>query len=119
MLAAHLENPILTVAVRSIGDVSRPLKQLLPDYKRIEHDVEQAVFRQFGLPEKLPLEVKEADLRVLAAEQAQIMASTTSAWAEASGIYPATIRVEYMSPRKAKREFLKRYEELRAEPRFI
>lgn len=98
-----------------IGDVTRPLKQLLPEYKAIEHDIEQAVFERFGLPAKLPAEVKQADLRVLAAEQAQIMAPSTSDWAKTSNVYPATIRVEFMNPRAARKAFLKRYAELAAE----
>ncbi|QXQ07433.1 hypothetical protein KX816_05245 [Sphingosinicellaceae bacterium] len=97
-----------------IGDVTRPLKQLLPEYKAIEHDIEQAVFERFSLPPILSPEVKQADLRVLAAEQAQIMAPSTSDWAKTSNIYPATIRVEFMPPKAAKKAFLKRFAELSA-----
>lgn len=52
-----------------MGDITRPLKQMLPEYKRIEREVETAIFRRFGIPSPLPIEVKRADLRVLAAEQ--------------------------------------------------
>lgn len=43
-----------------IGDVARPLKQLLPDYKVIEKRVEAAVLARFGI-DHLPQSVKMAD----------------------------------------------------------
>lgn len=110
-----LEALLHDAAEAFIGDVTRPLKQLLPEYKRIEKAVERAVVERFGLMMPAPAEIKEADLRVLAAEQAQIMAPSTSEWAQTSGVYPAPIRVEFMPPKAAKRAFLKRYVELATE----
>jgi len=112
-----LEALLHDAAEAFIGDVTRPLKQLMPEYKRIEKAVERAVFERFNLVMPFPAEIKEADLRVLAAEQAQIMAPSTSEWARTSGVYPAPIRVEFMPPKVAKRAFLKRYTELAAERR--
>lgn len=40
-----------------VGDVSSPLKRLLPDYKRIEERVQEAIADQFGLPYPFPQEV--------------------------------------------------------------
>lgn len=110
-----LEALLHDAAEAFIGDVTRPLKQLLPEYKRIEKAVERAVIERFGLTMPAPADIKEADLRVLAAEQAQIMAPSTSEWARTSRIYPAPIRVEFMPPRVAKKAFLRRYSELAAE----
>lgn len=110
-----LEALLHDAAEAFIGDITRPLKQLLPEYKRIEKTVERAVIDRFGLMTPAPAAIKDADLRVLAAEQAQIMAPSTSEWARSSGIYPAPIRVEFMSPKVAKRTFLRRYTELVAE----
>lgn len=53
-----------------VGDVSRPLKQLLPEYKRIEARVWSAVVARFGLSEVLPAEVKEIDNLALISEAA-------------------------------------------------
>lgn len=94
-----------------IGDVTRPLKQLLPEYKRIEALVEAAIFARFGIS-GVSQEVKKADLRVLAAEQAQLMPEGTDAWAEEAGIDAACVQVERLAPDVAKTRFLQRYKEL-------
>jgi hypothetical protein len=96
-----------------VGDVTRPLKQLLPEYKRIEQSVQRAILIRFGLPEVIPPEVKDADLRVLAAEQAHMMPPGTDAWARPGGIEPASIAIEHMPPKHACEMFLRRFEELR------
>lgn len=51
-----------------VGDVTRPLKQMLPEFKAIERAVEDAIFIRYGVPRPMPRAVKQADLRVLAAE---------------------------------------------------
>ncbi|MFT4133125.1 hypothetical protein [Labrys sp. (in: a-proteobacteria)] len=95
-----------------IGDITRPLKQLLPDFKQIEARVEKAIFGRFGVQQPMPKEVKAADLRVLAAEQVQIMPRETSLWAFSDGIEPAPITVKCLTPTEAKEAFLARYRDL-------
>lgn len=53
-----------------LGDIPSPLKRRLPDYKRIESIVEAALFEKLGIPFPLPASVKNADLVMLATEQA-------------------------------------------------
>lgn len=98
-----------------IGDVTRPLKQLLPQYKQIEANVECAIFDRFGINYPMSPEVKAADLRVLAAEQRQIMPVGTACWAEEAGIEPAPMKVVYLSPEAAKQAFLERFYHLSAD----
>jgi len=95
-----------------IGDVTRPLKQLLPEYKRLEKSIEEVIFARFDVGCVHP-DVKKADLEVLAAEQAQLMPEGTDAWASEAGISAAPIRVERMAPAEAKLRFLERYRALR------
>jgi len=93
-----------------IGDVTRPFKQLLPDYKRIEASIEDAIIERFKLDRRSKGAVKQADLRVLAAEQAQVMAPGCADWATEAGIEPAQVIVRHLSPAAAKQAFLERYE---------
>ena len=100
-----------------LGDITRPLKQMLPEYKRIENEVENAILERFGVPVPLPTEVKEADLRVLAAEQRQIMPKGTDGWVRGRKVVPADVVVRHFPPGEAKRIFLARFEALR--PRYL
>ena len=96
-----------------IGDITRPLKQILPEYKRIEREVETAIFERFGISSMPAPEVKSADLRVLAAEQQQIMPKGTDWWVQSEKIIPAPVVVRHLPPDEAKQAFLARYEALR------
>lgn len=98
-----------------IGDVSKPLKQLLPDYKAIEDRVEAAVFDRFGLPPKLPASVKAADMVMLATEKRDLMPGDPHTWECIAGHRPLNSRIEPMSPELARRAFLNRFAALYAE----
>lgn len=97
-----------------IGDVSRPLKALLPDYKLIERRVEAAVLARFGLPAQLPPEVKAADLVLLATEKRDLMPPHPHTWVDCQGVTPLATRIEPWGPVLARHTFLARFEELRA-----
>lgn len=96
-----------------IGDITRPLKQMLAEYKKIEADVQRAILARFDVPSPLPPQVKQADLRVLAAEQKQIMPEGTDGWVRGQKVEPAAIVVRHLPPRVAKRAFLDRFAALR------
>lgn len=95
-----------------IGDITRPLKQLLPEYKAIESLIEQVISQRFGLQGEAKAVIKEADLRVLAAEQHQVMAKGCADWADEAGIVPAEITVRGLTPSAAKHQFLSRFHQL-------
>jgi 5'-deoxynucleotidase YfbR-like HD superfamily hydrolase len=48
-----------------VGDMARPLKRQLPDYKRVEDGIHRKVAERFGLPYAIPPEVKNIDDRIL------------------------------------------------------
>lgn len=94
-----------------LGDVTRPLKQLLPDYKAIEQRVQAAVLARFGL-DGLPASVKEADLILLATEQRDLMPPHDDEWHILQGVTPLTLRIAPLDPSNAKEAFLDRYFEI-------
>jgi len=55
-----------------VGDVTRPLKQLCPDYLNIEDRVQRAIYRYYELPERMPDAVKEVDVGMLVTEMRQL-----------------------------------------------
>jgi hypothetical protein len=61
-------------------DIPRPLKQLLPDYKRIEACVEREVLRWFGLPYPMHHLVPTADRLALFIEQRDLMPVREDYW---------------------------------------
>ena len=94
-----------------IGDVARPLKQLLPDYKVIEKRVEAAVLSHFGIDE-IPPSVKHADLVMLATEQRDLMAPHDDEWALIADVKPVQGDIYPLSPYEAKQLFIDRYHAL-------
>lgn len=100
-----------------LGDVAKPLKELLPDYRAIEERLERSLFAQFGVPYPLPASVKRADRIMLATEKRDLMpahdrACGSDEWALIAGIEPLADRIVPMPPWAAKQLFLARLDEL-------
>jgi len=95
-----------------LGDVSKPLKGLLPDYQRIEKSVEAAIFPILEVPTLMPASVKRADLIALATEQHRLMPDRAGR-SYAGGHDPLDIDISEMTWREAKDAFLNRYAEVR------
>lgn len=93
-----------------IGDVTKPLKRLLPDYQAIEQRVEAAVFARFGIPLPLPESVKRADREMLYVEQRQAMLNADGwSWATETDDVPD---LAFLSPTDAYAAFMARAREL-------
>lgn len=77
-----------------IGDVSSPLKACLPEYRRIEQRLEAWLAKHFGIPHPMPLEVKVADLRMLATEKRDLMRGGDAIdWSQLEGVRPADFAI--------------------------
>lgn len=96
-----------------VGDVSKPLKDLIPEYRVIEKHVEAAIFARFGVPTPLPPCIKEADIVMLATEQREVMRNNDG-WDYTRGRTPLDMRLPCWSPEEAKAHFLERYATLRS-----
>jgi hypothetical protein len=95
-----------------IGDVTKPLKQMLADYQSVEDKVEKAVRTYFELPVRQHHDVKHADLVLLATEQRDLMPPHDDQWALLAGIKALDEPIIPVPPVAAKRMFLDRYREL-------
>ena len=96
-----------------LGDVSSPLKKLLPEYKVIEERVMASIATRFNLsPWKLhSLQVHQADKRMYHAERQYIAPGKDSLWhTELAAV--RKVRPIGVSPEVAKQLFLDRYKEL-------
>lgn len=65
-----------------LPDVTRPLKQLLPEFKLIEHKVLVAIAQKFELDLPYAIEVTKADMRMLKTEKLRLFSeeAATHAW---------------------------------------
>ena len=93
-----------------VGDVNAPLKLLLPEYKKIEQAVERAIFKYFSIP--MPeLEIKKADIRLLAAEKRDFQARSTVRWAVLENVEPYPVEpIWAMTPPNAYIYFMEHWE---------
>ena len=97
-----------------IGDVSKPLKDLLPQYREIEARIEAVVLGRFGLTLPLPASVKKADVIMLATEQRSLMRNRDD-WDYCRGHEPLDMAIMAHAPEDAKALFIARYRELTSE----
>jgi uncharacterized protein len=97
-----------------VGDVASPLKALLPDYRALEHRIEAAVRRHFGVAVTTPLEVKHADQIALATEQRDLMARPEGGywWEHTADVRPSHLMVVPLPAELARKAFMARFAEL-------
>lgn len=91
-----------------LGDVSAPLKAVLPDYKAIENRVERALLAHFGVDPTFDPIIKHADLRALVTESRDLMVRPI----ETPGVEPTAYSITPLSPGEAALVFLQRFHEL-------
>lgn len=94
-----------------VGDMAKPLKVMCPDYQAIEKRIERAVLDRFGLSSPLHPCIKEADIIMLATEQAQIMLNRDD-WEYTRGRPVADLTIQCLSPDDAMAFFLARFQDL-------
>lgn len=96
-----------------VGDVSSPLKKLLPEYQTIEDNIQSAIANHFDLVYPFPHEIHEADKRLYWAERATVAPGKDTLWHQELRASRKVTPLG-MSPTMAKRIFLQRYKELTA-----
>lgn len=76
-----------------LSDVPAPFKQLLPDWKRLEHTLETQLYTDFNLGEKSPM-VKKADWYALFIEANQMLPSKGEGWHDPLGVREDAIKIK-------------------------
>lgn len=101
------------------NDLPTPLKWALPIFKELEGKIEKAMSEKFGFQYPYPPEIKEADTVMLMLEKYYVK-ECNDHWPmyehiTREKVAPFLDRVDLDSwqPRRAKREFLERFEELK------
>jgi ParB/RepB/Spo0J family partition protein len=98
-----------------LGDVTRPLKARLPDYKVFERRVEDAIAQSLSIPTgHMHAEVIKADLTMLATETRDLMPEHSDTWPCLNGITPLEKTLIPLSQQVAKAAYLRRFTELTA-----
>lgn len=94
-----------------VVDLPKPLKDMLPSYKAVEHWVWDAICDHFGMPLELPDAVHQADVEMLLAEKDQLLGPAPQDWSPFFQCFkPANVgELPCWSPREAKRMFLERF----------
>lgn len=96
-----------------VGDMVRPLKQLIPNFRTFEDRIWHAVAARFGLPSILPPIVKHADNVALVTERRDLLRPSGHRWDIAlEAVPPAPDRIVPMPPAAARAAFIDRFARL-------
>lgn len=87
------------------GEMIRPIKHAVSEYRSIEARIMRAVCRRFGLPPDEPCEIKQADMRILLDERDAVMATPPAPW-DVEDMAPLGAIILCYSPRMARLAFL-------------
>lgn len=101
-------------------DVPRPIKRFLSGYALTESRIIRRIADRYNLPfnggdgwgpVELPIEVEQADLRILADEKHQNMRQGPS-WDLLDEVQPLGVTLQFWTPEQAEHEFLDTFAEL-------
>ena len=94
------------------GDVSSPLKTLLPEFKETERRIFEAIVLRLCILDCDAPEIHKADLVALATERRDLMPPSGHVWGILKGIDPAPDPIIALDPSAAELEFITRFNEL-------
>lgn len=93
-----------------VGDMIRPLKIDMPEYRRAENIVMDAIADHFDINPVMPEEVHEIDTRILLDERATLFDAPAGDWRVPGE--PLGITIPCWSPAEAERTYLERFNQL-------
>lgn len=94
-----------------IGDMPAPLKDMMPQFKELENQIEFVIAHKFKLYHPFPVYIKEFDLRILKDEKEQIMGVVE--WGkQMAHVFPLGIKLQCWTPEQAERKFIQTFEHI-------
>ena len=90
-----------------VGDMVRPLKASIPEFKAIERRVMLAITQRFRMLPIQPVAIGHADNRILVDEKRQNMAPGLT-WST-DALQPLGVTLQFWTPEQAKAEFLSEF----------
>lgn len=93
-----------------LGDLPRPLKRLIPEYRRIERELDSVIRKKFKIQQEHSQQVKIAD-DVMLATEASRFGYDIEEW-NIGQLPRDDIRIDHLDPSQAKNRFLRRFHEL-------
>lgn len=92
-----------------LGDMIRPLKYQISQYRDIENNLERVITKKYGLIYPFPAEVKKLDNRILMDERIQNMNDPPMKWNSDEQNEPLGVTLQYWSPDEAKSRFIEAF----------
>lgn len=91
-----------------LGDLTGPLKKLLPEFKRIEENLQRVIFGRFGidLTADDKRQIKRLDLKMLGVERMSLMPRDGSSWVSLETISIPKFSITPATQEEAKKMFL-------------
>ncbi len=96
-----------------LGDVAKPLKNLLPDYRKIELQCEEAICKKYGIEFPFHPAIKDADNAVFVAERRDLQPKAPQGLVYNDiEVEAAPFKIVPWTAEKSREMFIERYREL-------
>ncbi len=92
-----------------IGDVVKPLKIMLPDYKVVEHRMEAAIANKFGIDvDSCKSAVRKIDMEMLICERRKLFSADNVVWTGENEVRKIEVDIQCFPPEVAEELFTDR-----------
>ena len=103
-----------------VGDMVRPLKRSMAQYRMVEEGVWKAIVRRFALPSPtVSHQVTDADNAILLNERDTLMPRAPRPWHQDGRYKPLDIVIEGWSPKEAEAKYLTAFQDLYRVPEHL
>jgi len=96
-----------------MGDMIRPLKDFMPEYRLAEDRLMKVICDRFGvIVHDMPPLVRQADARIILDEREALMSAPPASWTSVDHLEPLGVQIQGWSPGHAERQYMRRLREL-------